>query len=160
MPEEVREAYITILDREGLEVVTVIELLSPGNKRSGSDGRREYLSKREGILRSSSHLVEVDLLRGGARLPTVEPPPPADYYVYVARALARPRIEVYPSSLRDRLPSIPVPLSGADPDAELDLQAAFERVYARVGYDYSLDYSRPVEPPLEEADAAVRNVQG
>ena len=46
------------------------------------------------------------------------------------------------------------PLAGDDPDALLDLQAAFTTVYDRSGYDYSLDYRRPVEPPLSEADAA------
>jgi hypothetical protein len=47
-----------------------------------------------------------------------------------------------------------VPLLGDDPDVSLDLQVAFEAAYDRAGYDYSLDYRRPVEPPLSDADAA------
>ena len=36
----------------------------------------------------------------------------------------------------------------------LDLQAVFTTAYDRAGYDYSLDYRRPVEPPLSDADTA------
>jgi hypothetical protein len=154
LPEEIREAYLVIRSRQSLEVVTVIEVLSPANKRSGSDGRREYLAKREAVLRSSVHLVELDLLRGGLRLPTNEALPEGDYYAFVCRAPKRPRVEVYAWALRHRLPSVPVPLSGSDPDAALDLGTIFASAYDRAGYDYSLDYSRPVEPPLSESEAA------
>ena len=55
--------------------------------------------------------------------------------------------------MRQPLPTIPIPLAGEDPDVDLDLQAAFTTTYDRAGYDYSLDYSRSVEPPLEPATA-------
>ncbi len=154
MPERRREAYLTVRRRETLQVVTIIEALSPGNKRPAGDGRREYLSKRESVLQSEAHLVEIDLLRGGERLPTVEPLPFADYYAFVCRGQRRPRAEVYAWPLRQPLPPIPVPLTGDDPDRALDLQAVFNAVYERAGYDYSLDYRHPVEPPLSDADAA------
>ncbi|MBI4605404.1 MAG: DUF4058 family protein [Planctomycetes bacterium] len=153
MAEERREAFLTIRERATLQVVTVLEVLSPANKRPGSDGKREYLKKRQEVLRSASHLVEVDLLRGGERLPTVEPLPPADHYGFVSREERRPRVEVYRWSVRDRLPRLPVPLCQPDPDAVLDLQAAFETVYDGMGYDYSLDYAAPVLPPLSEPDS-------
>lgn len=77
-PVERREAFLVVRDRQTLEVVTVLETLSPANKRPGSDGRREYLAKREAVLQTQAHLVEVDLLRGGARLPMVDALPPGD----------------------------------------------------------------------------------
>jgi len=154
MPEKVREVFLTVRERESMEIVTVIEVLSPGNKRPGSDGRREYLRKRETVLQSAAHLVELDLLRQGERLPVQGALPSADYYAFVSRANRRPRVTVYPWSLRRPLPPIPVPLAGADPDVTLDLQAVLNMVYDRARYDYSLDYERPVEPPLSEADAA------
>jgi hypothetical protein len=154
MPERRREAFLTVRERESMEVITVLAVLSPTNKRSGSDGRREYLSKREAVLLSGTHLVELDLLRGGQRLPTVEPLPPGDYYAIVSRASCRPRVDVYGWPLGHALPLIPVPLGGNDPAVSLDLQAAFNTVYDRAGYDYSLDYHGPTEPPLSEADAA------
>jgi uncharacterized protein DUF4058 len=154
VPEEQREAFLTIRERGTLEVVTVIELLSPSNKRPGADGHREYLAKRTAVLRSAAHLVELDLLRGGQRLPTIEPLPVADYYAVVSREQRRPWARIYPWTVRDRLPEIPIPLAGDDADVPLDLQAAFDTAYDRAGYDLSLDYRRPVEPALSEADAA------
>ena len=53
----------------------------------------------------------------------------------------------------DPLPKIPVPLLKGDPDAVLNLQEIFTTVYERAGYDYSLDYTRPLEPPLRPEDA-------
>lgn len=154
MPEEQREAYLTIRLRESLEIVAIIELLSPANKRPGGDGRREYLGKRESVLRTGTHLVELDLLRGGERLPAVQPLPPGDFYAFVCRGNRRPRAEVYPWALRDRLPTVPIPLAPPDADAPLDLQAAFTTVYDRAGYDYSLDYAAAVSPTLTAADSA------
>ncbi len=153
MPEERREAYLVIRFRETMEVVTVLETLSPANKRSGGDGRREYLQKRDVILQSPSHLVELDLLRGGLRLPTTTPLPQGDYYAIVSRRQRRPKAAVYAWTIRDPLPSIPVPLKKDDPDVLLDLQAVFSTVYDRARYDLSLNYSAPLEPPLGE-DAA------
>ena len=46
-------------------VVTVIEILSPTNKVAGSRGRESYETKRQEVMRSPSHLVEIDLLRRG-----------------------------------------------------------------------------------------------
>lgn len=153
MPEQVREVFLTVRKRETREVVTVVEVLSPDNKRRGSDGQHEYLEKREVVLQSKAHLVELDLLRGGARLPTIEPLPPADYYAFVSRAYRRPTAEVYAWPLAHRLPAIPVPLAGEDPDVTLDLQAIFTTVYDRAGYDYVLDYRRALEPHNEAVAA-------
>jgi Protein of unknown function (DUF4058) len=154
VPERIREAFLMIRERETMEVVTVIEVLSPGNKRAGSDGRREYLRKREEVLLSYTHLVELDLLRGGERLPTIEPLPQGDYYAFIRRRQQRLQAEVYAWSLRQSLPSIPVPLAEADADVVLDLHAIFNTVYNRTGYDYSLNYRRVIEPPLTNADNA------
>jgi hypothetical protein len=151
-PEERREAFLTIREFSSMAVVAVIELLSPGNKRPSSDGRREYLRKREEVLSSETHLVELDLLRGGRRLPTVDPLPHGDFYVFICRAQRRYSAEVA-WGLRQSFPHIPIPLAGDDPDVQLDLQAVFTATYDRAGYDYSLDYSRPLSPPLGTADA-------
>jgi len=82
------ENYLVIRHLGSGEVVTVIELLSPSNKCTGSEGRKAYLAKREEILSSRTNLVELDLLRGGARLPTVQPLPPGDYFAFVCRSNA------------------------------------------------------------------------
>ncbi|MDX1944892.1 MAG: DUF4058 family protein [Pirellulaceae bacterium] len=153
MPEEQHEAYLVIRKRGAREVVTVVDLLSPGNKRPGSDGRREYLEKRDDLLRSRSHFVEIDLLLGGQRLPTKRPLQSAtDYCAFVCRANQRPRALVFEWPLARRLPVIPIPLAEGDPDTHLDLQAALNAVYDELGYEYSLDYAAPLSLPLRAAD--------
>jgi hypothetical protein len=157
--EKVERAYVEIRLRETRDLVTVIELLSPANKHPGDDGRTEYQRKRELVFQSGVHLVEIDLLRDGERLPMGEPLPPADYYAILSRAQSRPLADVWPIGLRHRLPSLSIPLSGDDPDAALDLQAVFNAVYDRAGYDYMIGYEAVPEPPLLEEDAAwVRKV--
>ena len=147
-----RETYLVVRDRETMQVVTVIELLSPSNKRRNGDGRREYLTKREEILTSSTHLVELDFLRGGLRLPVVGSLPPGDYHAIISRANRRPRCEVYAWTLRDRLPSIPIPLKLGDDDAVVSLQEVFETVYQRARYDLSVKYDAALDPPLNESE--------
>jgi hypothetical protein len=148
LPEERRETYLVIRDRELQMVVTVIETLSPANKRRGGDGWREYLMKRDQVLASPSHLVEIDLLRGGARLPMKDPLPPGDYYAIVSRAERRPRADVYPWTLEVPMPTISIPLLPEDDYVPLNLQQVFETVYDRAAYDLSLDYGSDLTPPL------------
>ncbi len=100
----------------------MIEILSPANKYG--DGAREYLDRRTDLLRTETHLLELDLLRQGARIPRVGEPPPAPYYVYLSRWQRRPFTQIWPVALRERLPVVPVPLLPPDPDVPLDLQAA------------------------------------
>jgi hypothetical protein len=154
MPVEKREALLVIRARETREVVTVMELLSPTNNVRGADGFREYQKKRESVLQSSAHLVELDLLRGGQRLPTLGGLPEGDYYALVCRRERRPRAEVYAWTLRDRLPAIPVPLSAGDPDVDLDLQQVFTTTYDRAAYEDSVDYEAELRPPVRADDAA------
>lgn len=152
MPQERRETYLVIRERETLEVVTVIETLSPANKRTASDGRQQYLEKRAEILGSRSNLVELDLLRGGTRLPVVGLPA-TDYCSLVSRARRRPKVSIYPWTIRQSLPSISIPLKDDDADVSLDLQSAFSTVYERARYQLSLDYTATLEPPLSAEDA-------
>ncbi len=135
MPEEMREVFLTIRRRDDKAVITVIELLSPSNKRPGASGFEQYLGKRNQILASNVHLVELDLLRGGRRLPLAGKLPPHDFLVTVARGRRRPRAEVYAWSLKHAMPVIPIPLSDPDPDVPLALQEPFTLVYDRAGYD-------------------------
>lgn len=149
----VEQKFLSIRSRERRDFITVIELLSPWNKSPG-DGFKEYLQKQSGYLGSVVHIVEIDLLRGGSRLPTIEPLPAGDYFAFVGRWDRRPKLDVYHWHLRDRLPRIPIPLKVGDADAALDLQAAFERTYENAGYDYALDYDVPLDPPLpHDSDA-------
>jgi len=144
-----REAFIEVRDRASREIVAVIELLSPSNKRAGAD-REQYLAKREGFLRSPAHLVEVDLLRGGPRMP-MEGLPECDYCAMVSRSGERPRVGLWPVRLRQPLPSIPIPLRPPDADASLELQQVVNRVYDAAGYEEYI-YGGTPQPPLGADD--------
>src|SRR5262249_46785753 len=112
--EEYHQSRIRILHRPERKLVAVLEMLSPFNKTG--DGFSEYCSKRLELLHQKVHLVELDLLLAGQRLPLSEPPPEGDYYAFVSRADRRPDCEIYHWPLRRPLPSIPVPLLAPDPD--------------------------------------------
>jgi hypothetical protein len=144
-----RHAYLEIRDRGNRQLVTVLELLSPSNKRPGPD-REQYLAKRQQLLTSSVHLVELDLLRGGPRLP-VQNLPPCDYCVMVSRYEDRPNVGLWPLGLRDKLPTIPIPLLVQE-RAVLDLQSALHRVYDAAGYEDYI-YAHEPNPSLQAADA-------
>jgi hypothetical protein len=146
-----RHSYLEIRRARDRQLVTVLELLSPTNKRTGGD-RDQYLAKRWKILNSDAHLVEIDLLRGGPRLP-VDDLQPCDFCVFVSRVEERPRVGLWPIGLRDRLPVMPVPLRAPDPDVRLDLQAALQRVFDTARYDRYIYQGSP-EPPLSPEDAA------
>ena len=130
----------------------MIEVLSPTNKRRGADARAEYLAKRHEVLGSKTNLVEIDLLRGGERLPVSEDLPPGDYYAFVCRGGRRYEAEVYAWPPQATLPTIPIPLKPEDADVRLELQAALVTSYDRLGFDYSLDYGRDVVPSLSERE--------
>lgn len=135
------------------ELVTSIEILSPVNKRPGHEAYRDYRRKRQELLRSSAHLLEIDLLRGGERPPLERPVPRAPYYVVLSRANRRPTVEVWPIQLADKLPVLPVPLLEPDPDVPLDLGAAVAAVYERGAYAPQIDYCQsPPLPALTEAE--------
>jgi hypothetical protein len=144
-------AFLEIHDSAGLQVVTVIELLSPSNKNLG-EKRDQYLAKRHQLMAKGVHLVEIDLLRGGPRMP-VKDMPPCDYCVLVGRAERLWRAGLYPIHLRERLPIIRVPLRAPDPDVPVDLQAVLDRVYDSAGYGEFIYHHEPT-PPMPVEDAA------
>ena len=147
--DETELGMVEVRDRNTREVVTVIEVLSPANKYAGPD-RDQYLRKRLKYLKSRAHLVEIDLLRGGPRMP-LDPVPACDYLVMVSRAEARPRAELFPAGLRDRLPAVPIPVRSPDFDRRLELQQVLHDVYDAAGYaDYL--YREPPQPALSQAD--------
>jgi Protein of unknown function (DUF4058) len=150
--EETHERHIEILHRPDRTLVAVLEFLSPANKEE--PGRSDYLAKRHALLRQPIHLVEVDLLIGGRRLPPEEDLPPGDYYALVSRGDRRPNCDAHAWTLRQRLPAIPIPLLPPDPDVWLDLAAVFATSYERGRYARSLDYAS--SPPISLDDPTRR----
>lgn len=141
---------VEIRDVAQRRLVTVIEILSRANKFRG--GAHEYRNKRDVLLQTMAHLLELDLLRAGERAYLGEPLPSGDYYVYLNRQQQRERTTVWAITLPGRLPVVPVPLLAPDPDVLLDVQAAFTASFDVVGYDLLIDYQAP--PPAPELPPA------
>jgi hypothetical protein len=153
MTEEVPLLSIEIRDVANRRLVAMIELLSPVNKRG--EGYHEYDLRRLELLQTATHLLEIDLLRQGHRILLVGELPPASYYVFLSRMQRRPYTQVWPASLREPLPTVPVPLLPPDPDVPLDLQTAVNACFELVGYERLLNYPEPPPPPaLSEEETA------
>ena len=150
--EEFREHYLEIREARSGQIVTTLEMLSPSNKRSPGEGRRQYLAKRQACVAAGRNLVEIDLLRAGARLPMREPWPEGAYYILLARGAAGGRCEVWPIGLRDPLPDVPVPLAAGERDLAVSLQPLLRAVQDRSRYESQIDYERPLSPPLPPED--------
>jgi Protein of unknown function (DUF4058) len=148
---QIRETRIDILHRPDRNLVAVLEMLSPANKTG--DGFQEYRAKRKAILQQKVHLVELDLLVGGNRMPHLMPLPAGDYFAFVSRADNRPNCEVFSWPVRDPLPTIPIPLTAPDADVHIDLAKVFQATYERGRYGRSLRYGQPPLAPLSQDDA-------
>jgi uncharacterized protein DUF4058 len=154
LTESETQRFIQIVDQENQRVVTAFELLSPSNKAAGPD-REAYLNKRNEFLNAGVSLVEIDLLRGGPRLPLGDSPPEvAAYYVLVCRAWERPRAGFWNVGLRDPLPDIPVPLDPDVAEVLFPLRPCIDRVYEEARYASRLRYDESVKPRLRKPDAA------
>jgi hypothetical protein len=147
MPTEVKQRYLEIREAGSDAVITVIEVLSPTNKRKGA-GRTAYEKKRQQILASASHLVEIDLLRGDEPMAMRGTTTPTDYRILVSRSDDRPKADLYGFTLREAIPEFPLPLQEINERVMVDLQAIVRGIYDRGGYSIRIDYQQPVPPPV------------
>jgi hypothetical protein len=155
--ESPTERSLQIIDpRSGNRVVTTIEILSPANKIDAT-GRAAYRKKQRQLAQADVNLVEIDLLREGpyvliAPWDAVPPSCRGPYRISVSRATDPENVEMYPVPLRERLPTIHIPLRPGEPDANLDLQSLIDAAYENGGYD-DTDYGLDPIPPLSPSDA-------
>lgn len=150
MPENVIQRYLEVRDQVSGEAITVIEILSPSNKRSH---RREYLEKRLEILGSDTNLVEIDLLRAGSPMPMTGKTPTTHYRILVSRAWERPYAQALLFNIQQPIPDIPIPLRQEESEVNLPLNQLLHEIYDAGGYDLMLNYSRPPETPLDDGTA-------
>ena len=165
MSEPIRHHFVEIRDSsQGHKLVTLIEILSPSNKRRGPD-REAYRAKQREVLESDAHLIEIDLLRSGDRvLPDLnltalidQLDQPADYLVLVNRAWRRAgglAYQVFPCR-----PTRVAPLHPGPPEAGRARGAARPPVRLQPGLrrrplpSRRRRLRRPPEPPLSGDDA-------
>lgn len=154
-PEQVTERYLQIRAVDSQEIITVIEILSPTNK-TGGIGREEYLAKRTKVLKTKTHLVEIDLLRSGHPMP-MSIGHQSDYRLVVSRSQNRPQADIYFFSVRDPIPDLPIPLRPTETEPTLPLNQILHNLYDLARYDLSLNYRHLPNPPLKAADEAWAN---
>lgn len=156
--DEPPHRWVEIRSDDG-QLVTVIEVLSPANKKGPHQAA--YQEKRRDYVASGVNVVEIDLLRDGPVTVDVAGCEYAwkksglgEHYLICASRAVRPgRREVYVCPLRQRLPVIRIPLRGGDPDVPLDIQKLVNHCHTSGRY-WKLDYSAPLQPPLNAEDAA------
>ncbi|MCS7351734.1 MAG: DUF4058 family protein [Anaerolineae bacterium] len=158
LPETVRETYLEVRAVGTGEVVTVVEILSPTNKRPG-EARRLYEQKRMLILGSQTHLVEIDLLRAGEPMPVVGDGRDGHYRILVSRWEQRPRALLYVFTVRDPIPVFRLPLQAGDEEPEVDLGRLLQTIYDRAAYDLRVNYEEEPVPPLEPPFAEWANAR-
>ncbi len=156
-----RHVFIEIRDSSrNHQLVTLVEILSPSNKRKGKD-RRSYLKNQREVLSSHANLIEIDLLRSGKRLfATAEIETMLanfskriDYVALISCGWKRDEMhtafEVFPISLDEILPCIPLPLTQDIAEIALDLQQIFDEAYDTGSYsEGAVEYDASPEPPL------------
>ena len=105
------------------------------------------IEKRDQLRRAGAHWMEIDLLRAGERYPGLADR--GDYCVVLWPAGAD-KMYAWLADIRDRLPTVTVPLREPDDDIPLDLQAALDTTYDRAYYADSVTHAAPLpDPPLK-----------
>jgi hypothetical protein len=152
VPDEVRETYLEVRETGTDYVLTVLEILSPTNKRPGR-GRRLYEDKRMEVLASRTHLVEIDLVRAGEPMPIVGDGRASAYRMLVSRGDCRPNATLYAFGVRQPIPLLSVPLKPTDQEPTVDLGQILHHLYDQASYDLRLDYKGDPVSPLPTAEA-------
>ena len=141
------EAWIPVIEIRDLEknrLITSIEILSPVNKRN--PGFEKYLKKQRNLHQKGVHLIEIDLLRLGRRTLSHPVAASAHYIISLLRG-EHSQSDLWAVTIKDTLPTIPVPVKKTDADAVLDLQNAFNTVYEESFYGDAIDYEKDPPPP-------------
>jgi hypothetical protein len=147
---EARIRTIEVRDTDNNDLVSSIEILSPVNKRG--QNLENYRQKRTKLWQAGVHLIEIDLIRRGQR-PFQHPRIPAVPYLITLTRAKSFKAELWPLTLQQPLPTIPIPLRDPDPDIPLNLAQAFTVAYDVANYHLSIDYNdEPPPPKLPPAD--------
>ena len=156
--EEHHEEYIEIRQRSDGRLVTMVDMVSPANKRTEC-GRNAYLEKRREGRGAGASLVEIDLVLQGIPMLDYsrEGLPDWDYAVTVTRSTQPDRFEIYTATLQKRLPRFRLPLASDDRDTVVDLHTTFTQSYDQGGFSAKIDYQCDPSVALCDEDRAWLN---
>lgn len=74
--------------------------------------------------------------------------PNTDHQILVSRGDRHPTAQLYAFSLRDPIPSFPLPLKVRDAELLVNLNEILNAVYEQPGFDLRIDYMQPLQPAL------------
>lgn len=152
LTKTIKQGYLEVRRVATGEVITTIEILSPINKNVG-ESRIKYQKKRQHILSSNTNFVEIDLLRQGNSMISLNQNIERDYRILVSPSEQRPQAYLYAFNLQDLIPVFTVPLRPEDPEIILDLQSILHQIYDQGRYDLMIDYKQEIIPALSNTDA-------
>lgn len=164
--EPIVERFIKIIDPGNERLVTVIEFVSPTNKRG--EGLYAFRAKRAELLVCGVNFVEIDLVRAGDWRALLRPHTTTNgaslYRATIRHPFDPAAVQLQPITLRDKLPDLPIPLRAKDPPVTLELQPLLNRAYDNGRYARRIDYRRELDPSLDAdetawADQLLRAVQ-
>lgn len=145
--ETVRQGYLEVREVSTGKVITAIEILSPVNKRAGK-GRQQYEEKRNRILNTQTHLVEIDFLREGKPMMVLGEVSESDYRILVSRGDCRPQADLYGFNLPDPVPMFPLPLKKPDEHVVVNLEELLQTIYEQGSFDLAINYGQLPNPTL------------
>ncbi len=152
LTETIKQGYLEVRKVGTGEVITAIEILSPINKNMG-EGRIKYEKKRQHIFSSYTNFVEIDLLRQGNSMITLNQNIECDYRILVSPSNQRPQAYLYAFNIQDMIPVFTLPLRPEDREITLDLQSILHQIYDEGRYDLMIDYKQKIIPALSNTDA-------
>ena len=119
---------IAIYQRDPLQLVTLIEVVSPGNK-ANDDDITKYMTRREELIFTQGvNIVEIDITRSYKRL-TRQLTDQSPYHVAVY--IPGHGLRVVPMALKDPFKRIAIPLTQSV--LPLDLSAIYQQAYQEIG---------------------------
>lgn len=149
------DRFIEIREVKSDKLITVIVFIEP-TEWLFDERQPLYREKVRDLQMAGVNFVEVDIVRAGPKRLNLphdgSSRPPAPYHIVVRRGSDWGYPEIKPVSLRERLPTIHIPLRSSDTDATLDLQVILDMAYSHGRYDIT-DYQQDPDPPLEGHDA-------
>jgi len=144
------QQQLVICSNQGDVVVTLIEIVSPACRVSGSEARKARIEHRRRMFTSGHNYVEIDLLRQGDPMPAPGKIPGAVFFAHVHRAHPQPSGEVTGWPLQAPLPIVEIPLRPDDADVALNLRSAFMAAYDACDLAEKLAYDDVLDPPVSE----------
>jgi hypothetical protein len=119
---------IAIYQRDPLQLVTLIEMVSPGNK-ANDDDITKYITRREELIFAQGvNIVEIDITRSYKRL-TRQLTGQSPYHVAVY--IPGHGLRVIPMALKDPFKRIAIPLTQTV--LPLDLSTIYQQAYQEIG---------------------------